>query len=281
MIPPGSVRSPSVSGSFYSSDPKKLTGDIRKKLASANPPPALLAGKRPFAYLVPHAGHMYSGRTAAFAFNVLKAHPVSTVILLGPSHHVFVSGSCTVADGSFETPLGSVPIHKDIASFLLKKNRLSLNQEAHLAEHSLEVQLPFLQNVLPDGFRIVPILTGENSLSHIERLSGLLLEVFDGFPDESFAVVASTDLSRFHTAEAAERMDRRFLDLLAGFRLTELIQGLNENRIEACGTGSILTALFLARTLERTEVTILDRTDSSTASHDKKRVVGYFSAVIR
>jgi AmmeMemoRadiSam system protein B len=269
-----------VSGSFYSGRPDTLVKDIRKYLSRAALPADLPpGGGEPFAVIVPHAGYEYSGQTAAFAYRLLKETAPDRIVMLGPSHHTWVDGNSVYPDGEFETPLGRVPVDVEFAAFLLSKPGMTSSRESHFPEHCLEVQLPFLQVVLKK-FSIVPVLIGENSLPNLERLAANLLEAFDKFRTGRTLLLVSTDLSHYHSAEAADRMDGRFIELFAGFKIKELIRELNGNKIEACGAGPVITLMLLAKTLGRTRVRILDYADSSRSSGDARRVVGYFSAAV-
>jgi len=275
------IRPSAVSGTFYHADPQKLKSYIKKALSSVKIPKTILSSiKDPLGYIVPHAGYVYSGLTAAYAYKIIEKNPVSTLIILGPSHHIFVKGSCVYPEGNFETPLGNVKVNEKVCSFLLKHKDFSVNEEAQLVEHSIEVQLPFLQMVLQKDFKIVPIIIGSNNLIHFEKLVESFLEIFDRFKDETFAVIASTDLSRFHPLEVSKRIDSNFINLVRSLNFKEIIEGINSNQIEACGAGPVLTTLLLCNTMNKKNVTVLHHSNSSLHSHNKKRVVGYFSAVI-
>jgi MEMO1 family protein len=274
------VRPAAVSGSFYSANPDTLIKDVKRFLSSASLPSGLTRKVlNPFAVVVPHAGYAYSGRTAAYAYKLIENYPVDTFILIGPSHHTYIEGNSVYPKGSYETPLGSVSVDEQAAAFLLKKKNMTSVLESHFPEHSLEVQLPFLQVVKRD-FRILPILIGDYSLSNLQQLSTNLLEMLAAFGEKKMMLVISSDLSHYHSSAVADRIDRNFIDHFRKLQIKELIEGVNANRIEACGSGPIITLLLLARTLERNNVEILDHTNSGKSSGDTNRVVGYFSAVV-
>jgi len=270
------LRPAAVSGSFYSGRADTLAKDVGKFLVRAGEPEAV---PEALGYVVPHAGYVYSGQTAAFAYRLLQKAPADRIVLLGPSHHSFIDGNSVFPEGEFETPLGRVAVDAPFASFLLKKKNMTGSPDSHFPEHCLEVQLPFLQVVLKK-FTIVPILIGENSLDNLEQLAKNLLEALERFPGGRTVFLASSDLSHYHSAAAADRMDNRLIELFNAFKIDELIAELNGNRIEACGAGAIVALMLLGSALGRKNVRILDHSNSSRASGDSRRVVGYFSAVV-
>ncbi len=273
-------RPSAFSGSFYTADAKALVKEIHQFLtASVVDKDVMEKAKTPLGFVVPHAGYVYSGLTAAHAYKVLKEVDCDTVILLGPSHHAYVEGNSVYPKGSFKTPLGSMKIDEKVAASLLKKMRMSDSLEPHFPEHSLEVQIPFLQTVKKDT-KIVPILIGDYNLKNLEQLATNLLEILHEFSKKRILFLVSTDLSHYHSAEAADRMDNQFIGYFKDFKLKELIEGFNSNQLEACGSGPLIAFLLLAKTLKKTNVEILDHSNSGKTSGDQKRVVGYFSAVV-
>ncbi len=274
------IRPPAVSGTFYSSNPDTLVKDVKKYLHAAKIKKGFVGkGQSPFGFIVPHAGYAYSGATAAHAYKMMQDLDFDTAIMLGPSHHAFIDGNSVFSHGAYETPLGKVLIDDKIATSLLKKKRMIDSVESQYAEHSIEVQVPFLQ-VVRKTVKIVPILIGDYSLINLQQLSANLLEIIDEFRNKKIMFIVSTDLSHYHSAEAADKMDKIFIDYFHDFKLKEMIAGLNENTIEACGSGPVIALMLLAKTLKRTNVEILEHTNSARSSGDQKRVVGYFSAVV-
>ncbi|MCM8783050.1 MAG: AmmeMemoRadiSam system protein B, partial [Candidatus Omnitrophica bacterium] len=152
------IKEPNVSGAFYPSDPKELSLMLDRFLEEVNP----ISGDREvFGLILPHAGYSYSGRTAAFGYKLIKDKPYRTVIILGPAHHYGFKGISLYPEGKFRTPLGDIEIDKDfVQNLLFKDKHIFFEPRAFEREHSIEVQLPFLQKVLKD-FKIVPVLMGE------------------------------------------------------------------------------------------------------------------------
>lgn len=273
-------RLPAFSGSFYSASSTGLAKDIAKLLTTAKVPSKVTqAFPSPLGFVVPHAGYVYSGYTAAHAYKMMKELEYDTAILLGPSHHAYVDGYGLYVNGDFESPVGSLSVDTETTSFLLKRPQMSIATEAHLAEHSLEVQIPFLRTVKP-GIKIVPILLGDYRLNNLQVLAKNLVETIENFPKKRIVFLISTDLSHYHSAEAADRMDSQFIQLFKDFKIKDLIEGVNTNKLEACGSGPVIALMLLAQALKRTKVEILSHTNSAKSSGDYKRVVGYFSAVV-
>ena len=247
-----------MAGAFYSDDPDllraELLGYLEGKVADGPPPKALI---------VPHAGYMYSGAVAAAAYARLGASAggIRRVILLGPAHQVFVEGMALPRSRAFLTPLGEVPLDRETLDQMGRRPGVRFDDEAHRLEHSLEVQLPFLQILLGD-FLLVPILIGE---SDPEDVAGLL-EAYRGGPET--LILVSSDLSHFMSYEEAARIDA------ATCRSIEALRAEGWSRENACGRIPILGLLHLARRLNM-KVETLDLKSSGDTAGGRDRVVGY------
>jgi AmmeMemoRadiSam system protein B len=217
-------RPPAVAGYFYPGDPAELERSVRECLASPAPLPASARGRRPKAVIVPHAGYMYSGPIAGSAYAAVRpyARGLERVILLGPAHRVALRGLAASSATSFATPLGEVRVDEDSLRAVLGLPQLCTDDEAHRLEHSLEVQLPFLQVVLP-SFRLVPLAVGDASIAEVAQVLDML---WGG--DETLLVISS-DLSHYYDYATARRLDRASADAIEELRP----QGLG--RESACG----------------------------------------------
>lgn len=195
------TRPPAVAGRFYDADRDRLSAEVRRLLAKAGQAPTT---SRPEAIIVPHAGYAYSGEVAATAFNVLEplAGSIRRVVLIGPAHYVPFSGIAIPTSSAFETPLGPVSLDLEALRELSAAAKVRTADEPHAPEHALEVEVPFLQRVLP-RFTLVPLLVGDASPSDVADVLGLLC---DG-PET--VVVVSSDLSHFHEYETPRRADGR------------------------------------------------------------------------
>jgi AmmeMemoRadiSam system protein B len=244
---------------FYPGDPQALSAAVSAMLRLA--PAARL---RPKALIVPHAGYIYSGPVAAHAYALLEAlrGTVSRVVLFGPTHRVYVRGLAVPSAASFATPLGEVPLDREAIDTALRLPQVRTSDEAHALEHSLEVQLPFLQSVLGE-FRLAPFAVGEAS-------GAAVAEVMDALwgGDETLIVVSS-DLSHYHAYAAAQRLDRQTADDVLQLRPLEDFE-------QACGALPI-NGLIEAAPRHGLSAHLLDLRNSGDTAGDKSRVVGYGS----
>ena len=257
-----SVRPAAVAGAFYPGNPQALAAQLSELLAgSAEPAEADNALK---AIVVPHAGYVYSGAVAARAYEALAGarHRVRRVVLLGPVHRVPVRGLALPGADWFETPLGRVAVDADAARALAGLAQVVTSPAAHALEHSLEVQLPFLQKVLGE-FSLVPLAVGDASVAEvaqvIERLWG----------GEETVFVLSTDLSHYHSYQEARRIDAATVA-----RIASLAGDLNHE--QACGATPLNGLLHVARE-KGLSIRLLAACNSGDTAGDRGRVVGYSS----
>ena len=250
-------RLPAVAGLFYPDDPYELQAVIRGFLDAVRP-----MSTRPKALIVPHAGYVYSGAVAATAYRCLvdADPPISRVVIAGPSHRIPVPGIAVPECAAFETPLGRVPIDVAVVGQLMRLPHVLGSNVAHRLEHSLEVQLPFLQVTL-GGFSIVPLAVGEAAPSVVARV----LEACWGGPET--LVVVSTDLSHYRDYATA-----RSLDEATASALVSKADDLGDE--QACGCRVLNGLMRLVRRKELC-VDLLDLRNSGDTSGDRSRVVGY------
>ncbi len=261
------VREPAVAGMFYPGNRTELASAVDKYLAEAHSPVLeSLNGVR--AVIAPHAGYIYSGPTAGYAFKALqRSLPAgeTTIYLMAPAHRVWFDGLSTGDYARFDTPLGSLPVDEERVSALRESDALYQTlPTAHQSEHSLEVQLPFLQRI-SDSLSLVPLLFGQVDARAVGR------QLADRLRDEPDArVVVSSDLSHFERYEKAREKDQAFLqDLLASKSAA-----VEKNRDGACGRTPIVALIEIATRLGWTPH-LLDYRNSGDTAGDKQRVVGY------
>lgn len=261
-----SIRHAMVAGMFYPADAGALKREVDQFLKSAQ---VVSAPEHVRAVIVPHAGYMYSGATAGCGFARLNGKRPGRVVLLGRSHRYHFEGASIFQEGCFETPVADFPVDAPFAGQLAK----SFNggpEEAHYAEHSLEVQLPFLHAVVGD-VSIVPVLFGSDADdSHIEfgRKLATLLEPAD-------LVVASTDLSHYYPQEQANRLDKASLDAVLKQDCQNMCRGFKDGRYAMCGAPAVVAAMACALASGANHWQLLDYRTSADASGDYQRVVGY------
>jgi AmmeMemoRadiSam system protein B/AmmeMemoRadiSam system protein A len=276
----GPVRAPVVAGAFYPDDADLLARQVDRFLD--NVPPESLPGL-PVGLVVPHAGYVFSGQVAAYAFQSVRERHIGTVILVGCSHRARYPGASIYPRGAYRTPLGTVPIDETLAGDLISRvEGLRYVPEAHQAEHSLEVELPFLQRT-HDRFRIVPVLLGSQStLEELESLARAIADAVAGRDD--VLLVASTDLSHYPGYEDAGRVDRETLDLISQYRPGELLdyerdrcrEGIPGLQCAMCGPQAVVVVMMAARMMGADEACILHYANSGDVpAGDHDRVVGY------
>lgn len=253
------IRSPAVAGMFYPAQPQTLREDIQRYLDEAAPSDLTLIR----AIIVPHAGYIYSGPVAAAAYRLLgnQADPPERLLIMGPSHRAWFQGVAVADVDGFRTPLGIQEVDRDYIRQLTAAGRLfSTTNAPHTAEHCLEVQIPFIQMVLPEA-KIVPMLFGEVDPLEVGRVLNTILSGSD-------LVIISSDLSHYHTNEMAHDIDSHFLDaLLAGDR-----QGVA--RGEACGQAPTLALMTVAEA-RGWHPHLLDYRTSGDVTGERRQVVGY------
>lgn len=270
------IRPPAVAGQFYSANAGTLRRDVEEMLAEANAA-AIPHEGTPIGVISPHAGLMYSGPTAAYAYHALRDRTFDTAVLIGPSHRDLLQGATVYPGSAFQTPLGDVRIDADLAqSIVTAGGHVSFADKGHRAEHALEVQLPFLQCVSPDS-SIVPITMGDQSSDACHELAEVLGATLAG---RNVVLVASSDLSHYHPSDIARTLDGRVIDLVRSYQPELLIRLLEEERVEACGGGPIVTVMMAARLLGATKAKILHSCNSGDVTGDTSGVVGYMSAVL-
>jgi MEMO1 family protein len=271
----GVVRRSAVAGTWYPGSPRALVAEVEAYLAAAGRPQI---DGRLVGLISPHAGLRYSGPVAAYAYALLRGRSSLTAVLVGPSHHVAFPGLSVFAAGAFETPLGQVPIADDLAAALLAAEPAIEDLPGpHAAEHSLEMQLPFLQHLV-SRLRIVPILMGSQSRAEVEVLSRALARVLAG---RDVLLIASTDLSHYQSAPAAHRLDALVTGDVERFDADGLLDRLASSPGHACGGGPLVAVMKAARALGADRSAILRYGDSGDVGEgDKSRVVGYLSAAL-
>jgi AmmeMemoRadiSam system protein B len=230
----------------------------------------------------PHAGYAYSGQTAAYAYSQLQGQRVETVVLMGPSHRAWVGNYAVSAEDAYETPLGRVPLDRDLIEDL--GEHVTLQPVHRDAEHSLEIQLPFLQRQL-DEFRLVPIMMSADNPGDAQRLASALAKVVRQRSErgERALLVASSDLHHIEDYDQVVRRDQPVVDAIAAYDLEALTPLLMDPRSSVCGRMPILAALHAGRALGADTVQVLHHTNSGDVTGQRRAgqyTVGYMAAAI-
>lgn len=267
-----------IAGTWYSSNPEALRETIRQYLDQADLPE--LPGEI-VALVAPHAGYQYSGPVAGYAFKAVLGKSYDTVAMISPMHQYHPQPILTSAHQAYQTPLGKVPLALDklaqINEALLKKTGLSLTPVANDQEHSLEIELPFLQYALKKGFDLIPIMLRDQTRENAHALGEVLAETLK---TDSCLMVASSDLSHFYTETQAHQLDDQVLKALTDFSPEGLFELKDQGLGHACGLAPMAAVLWASKALGATDVTLLKYDTSASITGDRSSVVGYGSAAI-
>ena len=262
------MRQPAVAGQFYPGDRKGLQRMVEEYISQSK---VEAAPERVVAIIAPHAGYIYSGPTAGYAYARIRGKQPKRVILLGCSHRCGISGASVFDTGGFAIPLGSFPIDEPFAKALAARTE-SVSMQPHLYEHALEVHLPFLWVTLGSP-PIVPVLFGGPADPWHVTVGQALAEMVD----ESDLVIASTDLSHYLSDKRAQQIDRRTIDTVLSQNCAALIDGLMQDTCSMCGGSAVVAAMAFASARGAQAWSTLDYRTSGATSGDYDRVVGYVS----
>lgn len=250
-----------------------LATTIDKLLASA--PDATVPGQIT-GLIAPHAGYEYSGKIAGHAFRLVKGLSFERVIVVSPMHRAYIDPIQTSGHQAYQTPLGIIEVDREALLALDKK--VGIKPVKNDEEHSLEIELPFLQRALAAPFRLVPLMLSDQSYSLAERLGNALAEIVG--KDSHTLLVASSDLSHYYPEAKAHELDRVMMKLIEDFKPEEVIRADLEGRAFACGRAAIATVMVAARGLGADKVYVAGYGTSGDDHFDKSRVVGYGAAAI-
>jgi AmmeMemoRadiSam system protein B len=267
------LRRAAVAGSWYPGTAAAIAGEVDSYLDEALPsvPSGRLVG-----LVSPHAGLRYSGPVAAYGYSLLRGRDALTAVLVGPSHRAAFEGIALHASGAWDTPLGRAPIDEEIGQALLEAEPSIFDDPGvHRDEHSLEMQMPFLQRLVA-GLRIVPLLMGTQSREEVEALAAALASVL---ATRQALLVASSDLSHYEPAPIANRRDAEAVEDVRCLQDEGLMHRLETCRNVACGGGPVVAVMKAAKALGADRALVLRYGDSGdVGEHDKSHVVGYLSA---
>jgi AmmeMemoRadiSam system protein B/AmmeMemoRadiSam system protein A len=269
------IKRPNVAGLFYPKEKKALEEMIDRFLVEAGPKKAK---EKIVGLISPHAGYQYSGRIMAHGFKEIKGVHYGTVLIFGPAHYFPFRGASIISSGFYETPLGRVAIDEDIAKELMDSCKFVKKVEmAFEREHSVEVQIPFLQRSI-ENFRIVPVVMGDMTLEEHRILANTLFDLYEK-KGGSLLSVFSTDMSHFHPYEEAKKIDSQTIRLIERGEIFGLIDGLGAGRVELCGFHPVILSLILSE-IKNCEIRPLKYGTSKDSGGPGSSVVGYLSALI-
>jgi MEMO1 family protein len=278
MTAVSSLRPSPISGTWYEANPERLAQAVDGYIQNAQLPE--LPGQV-LAVIAPHAGHVYSGRVAGYAFAATRGLTPEIVAVLSPMHYAYPQPLLTTAHSAYVTPLGEIPVNRQILAELDEKLKqrlgFGLTPVVNDPEHSLEIELPFLQRTVKSDFSLLPIMLRSQSPSVARQVGEALAETLRG---KNVLLVASTDLSHFHDQATANRLDAAIFDQVADFSPEGLFEVEMKGKGEACGIMALAAVLWAAKALGANTVKVLNHATSGDVTGDFQRVVGYGAAAV-
>ena len=272
------VRPSPIAGTWYEGDAKVLARIVDDYLNDAQ---ISTFDEEVIAVIAPHAGHRYSGAVAGYAFAALRGRSPDLVAVIGPMHHPYAQPLITTAHDAYSTPLGNVPIDKETLSELEKALKseldIGLSPVSKDPEHSLEIELPFLQRALKSKWKLLPVMVRAQEPRVSEGLGKALAKVL---ANKNFVLVASTDLSHFYNQKTALTYDRAMLDQIESFSPEGAFDVERAGKGFACGLGAFTAVMWASRELGADKVKVLRHATSGDVTGDYSSVVGYGAAVI-
>ncbi len=272
------LRPSPIAGQWYPADPGYLAQSVDRYIQAADLPP--IEGEV-VAVVSPHAGHRYSGAVAGYAFAALRGLKPQLVAVISPMHYFASPPLLSSGHQAYQTPLGAIEIDRqtvdELNAILQDQAGLRLSLVKNDPEHSLEIELPFLQRALGDGFRLLPVMVRDPSLRVAQALGQALAKVLQG---RQAILVASTDLSHYYPQSVAETLDREMLRRVEAFDPEGVLRAEEEGKGYACGRGALAAVLWAAKGLGADRVKILNYATSGDVTGDYSQVVGYGAAAI-
>jgi MEMO1 family protein len=272
------IRPSPIAGRWYEGNPQRLSRQVEQYINEAHIPD--LKGKV-VALIVPHAGHIYSGATAGYAFRCVRGQTRDLVAVVSPLHAYHFAPLLTSAHQAYQTPLGTIPIDREavaqVDEILAKHNAMRLTPVAYDEEHSLEIELPFLQCALQGEFKLLPLMMRSQQPETARQVGLALAEVLKG---RNALLVASSDLSHFYTQEQANVLDAEMLRQFASFSPEGIFKADASGTGFACGMAAVAAVLWAAKELGANKVEVLHHATSADETGDTSSVVGYGAAVV-
>jgi len=272
------IRPSPLAGRWYPAQPKKLAESVDGFIQEAQIPK--IKGKI-LALVSPHAGHIYSGPVAGYAFNAVAGLDPDLIVILSPYHQFHPGAILTSGHQAYQTPLGEVPLDRESMDFvnrsLQEKTGVGLSEVRNDSEHAVEIILPFLQRALQNEFTLLPLMLRQQEPSLMRSLGEILAELI---LSRDALLVASTDLSHFETAEKANQLDQTIIDGIQSLDPDYLYQAQKENTGSACGLGALAAVIWAVKSGGEAAAHILNYAHSGNITGDNTSVVGYTSAVL-
>jgi AmmeMemoRadiSam system protein B len=268
------LRPSPIAGTWYPANPNKLAASIDEFLEQAKLPE--LTGKV-IAVIAPHAGHVYSGAVAAHSFAAMRGLAPNLVAVISPYHNYDPHPLLTTKHKAYSTPLGNIEVDNNALAELQSYLPTPITPISNDREHSLEIELPFLQRIFQNGFKLLPIMIREQEESVSRQLGDALAKTLQ---NKNAVLVASTDLSHFHDQKTANTYDKEMLRRFESLKPESIFEAEHTEKGFACGHAAVATVEWAAKRLGASEVRILNYATSGDVTGDLSSVVGYGSAAI-
>jgi MEMO1 family protein len=273
-----SIRVSPIAGSWYPDNPAILSAMIDEFISAATIPP--LNGEV-LGLVSPHAGYFYSGVTAGHAYKAVLGKEFDTVAIFSPLHDYLPNQLITTTHDAYQTPLGEVPVNQPLVQDCINNLREIIGEDlqpvANDHEHSLEIQLPFLQRALARPFQLLPIMVRSHDPELIRKSAEVIANLLSG---KNVLLVSSTDLSHFYSNSQAQKLDKLMMRHIGAFSPVGVLHAEATGEAFACGAGAVAMVLWISKYLGGQNVSLLHQSTSADASGDTSRVVGYGAAAI-
>lgn len=269
------IRKPVVAGQFYPDEPKDLKNMIKSCIEHKFGPGNQLAETREKVYgvICPHAGYVYSGPTACHSYKSISSKNPELVIIIGPNHFGVGRDAATMIDAQWQTPLGMVQVDSESAKQISEISKfIEIDEYSHSQDHSLEVQVPMLQEILSNDFQILPIILRAQGMETAIDVGNAVSEIAK---KKNAIIVASSDFTHYEENSFAHQQDMALIKPILDMDIERFYQVLNERRVTACGYGAMASAMIACKNLGATKGELLSYATSGDVSGDTESVVGY------
>jgi AmmeMemoRadiSam system protein B len=275
-------RPPAVSGIFYPSNPSELRKSVEQSFLDRKFGPGTIStsyvNRRIYGLVSPHAGYAYSGSVAANGFCQISNMEYDTVIMTGPNHYGIGSGVATMRETLWKTPMGNVEVNNDFVNRISKDSVIDVDDFSHSRDHCLEVQLPFLQFMKNDNFKIVPIILMLQDIETAREVGKLISHTMKS-ENTNGLIIASSDFTHYEPNAEAHRKDLELIDAISSLEVASFYETLERLDISACGYGAIASAMIAVKELGATRGELLKYATSGDITGDTSSVVGYASII--
>ncbi|MFQ6025259.1 MAG: AmmeMemoRadiSam system protein B [Nitrosopumilaceae archaeon] len=274
------VRTPAVAGMFYPKEKNELKAAIHDCFLHSFGPgklPPSESAQKIYGVICPHAGYMYSGPVAAHSYYAVSSEKYELAIIIGPNHWGVGCGVAAMKEGQWETPLGNVEVDPESSVELNKiSNTIELDFFSHTRDHSLEVQVPMLQEICSPQFKIVPIILINQDYSTAKEIGSAVAKIVKR---KRAIIIGSSDLTHYEENSYAHKQDESLIEPILSMDLDDFYRVLQENQVSACGYGAIASTMIACKELGATKGTLLKYATSGDITGEKSSVVGYTSIV--